>query len=149
MWFFKPKTFFLERLNHGADLLGSITKIFRQHPGQMGSFTAIGAVKKAHIAFYDQERKEYLDSVIDEPAEILSCVGNVSEVEGETSVHAHITLGYHDGTCRGGHLLEGTEVFACELSGLILEGEVLCREFDDVTGLKLWKREEQDPKTEV
>ena len=107
----------------------------------MGSFTAIGAVKKAHVAFYDQERKEYLDSVIDEPAEILSCVGNVSQVEGEISVHAHITLGYNDGTCRGGHLREGTEVFACELSGLILEGEVLRREFDDITGLKLWKSE--------
>lgn len=141
MWFFKPKTFFLERLNHGADLLGSITEIFRQHPGQMGSFTAIGAVKKAHVAFYDQERKEYLDSVIDEPAEILSCVGNVSQVEGEISVHAHITLGYRDGVARGGHLLEGTQIFACELFGVILEGEVLRREFDDVTGLKLWKRD--------
>ncbi len=138
MWFFRPEKFFFERLPHDADLFTSIRDIFRRNNGRMGFFTAVGAVKKAHIAFYDQEKKEYLDSFIDDPAEILSCVGNISETDGEVSVHAHITLGYHDMSTRGGHLLEGTTVFACELFGVVLEGDVLHRKFDDITGLKLW-----------
>ncbi len=138
MWFFRPEKFFFERLPHGADLFESIRDVFRKNGGRMGFFTAVGAVKNARIAFYDQDKKEYLDTVINDPAEILSCVGNISEIDGDVSVHAHITLGYRDAAARGGHLLEGTTIFACELFGVVLEGDVLHRKFDEVTGLKLW-----------
>lgn len=138
MWFFRPGKFFFERLPHDADLFGSIRDVFLKNGGRVGFFTTVGAVKNAHIAFYDQDKKEYLDTFIDGPAEILACVGNISETDGDVSVHAHITLGYRDTNVRGGHLLEGTAVFACELFGVILEGDVLHRKFDEVTGLKLW-----------
>jgi hypothetical protein len=75
---------------------------------------------------------------VDEPAEILNCTGNVSELDGETFVHAHITLGLKDGATKGGHLVEGTKIFACELFVIPLDGELLKRTFDQVTGLKLW-----------
>ncbi len=99
---------------------------------------AIGAVKSAKVAFYDQDNKVYGNLSIDEPAEILSCFGNISEVDGEIFAHAHITLGLKDGTAKGGHLIEGTAIFACELFGVSLEGEQLKRRYDEVTGLKLW-----------
>lgn len=129
---------FLARLPHNGDLFLSIKDVFKENSIQMGFFTAIGAVKTAHAAFYDQGTKTYTDFIIDEPAEILSCVGNVSEVDGDLSVHAHITLGLKDGTAKGGHLLEGTIIFASELFGIALDGQRLERRFDDITGLKLW-----------
>lgn len=138
MWFFRPEKFFFERLSHDADLFTEIRDIFGRSGSRMGFFTAVGAVKSARIAFYDQNRKEYIETFLDGPAEILSCVGNISDIEGDVSVHAHITLGYADSSVRGGHLLEGTTIFACELFGVILEGDVLHRKFDDITGLKLW-----------
>ncbi|HOE16024.1 MAG TPA: DUF296 domain-containing protein [Syntrophorhabdaceae bacterium] len=137
-WFYKPDKIFFARLPHDGDLLLSIKSVFKENGIQMGFFTAIGAVKRACVAFYDQGTKTYTDFVIDEPAEILSCVGNISEVDGDVFVHAHITLGLKDGTAKGGHLLEGTTIFASELFGIALEGQRLERRFDEVTGLKLW-----------
>lgn len=129
---------FLERLPHDSDLLASIKEVFDKNNIRMGFFVAIGAVKNAKMAFYVQEDHKYREFSFDEPAEILNCTGNVSEVDGDTFVHAHITLGLRDGTTRGGHLVEGTRIFACELFMLPLDGEQLKRTFDDVTGLKLW-----------
>ncbi len=138
MWLYNCSKTFLARLKHDDDLLCAIKDTFQSSSVGMGVFMAIGAVKKARIAFYDQKERIYIEEQIDEPAEILSCIGNVSEKNGEIFVHAHITLGLKDGSVKGGHLIEGTKIFACELYGAVLEGEQLERCFDDVTGLTLW-----------
>jgi predicted DNA-binding protein with PD1-like motif len=138
MRFYNNSKTFLTRLKHDDDLILAIKHAFQSGGIKMGVFMAIGAVKKAKTAFYDQQEHIYREESIDEPAEILSCTGNVSEVDGEAFVHAHITLSLKDGSTKGGHLVEGTPIFACELYGVALEGEQLKRRFDDVTGLKLW-----------
>jgi uncharacterized protein len=140
MWHYTPQATFLERLPHGADLLAAIRDVFEGEGCHMGFLTAIGAVERATIAYYNQESRSYEPLSIDEPAEILSCIGNVSRLEGSLVVHAHITLGLRDGTTRGGHLMEGAPIFACELFGVILEGPQLVRAFDEETGLNLWRR---------
>jgi hypothetical protein len=139
MWFYDLKRSFLARLPHDADLLGAARDCFARHNVRMGAFMAIGAVKRARVSFYDQSRKVYEEETIDRPAEILSCTGNISELDGEIFAHAHVVLSFADGTTRGGHLLEGTPVFAGELFGFVLDGEQLQRAYDPVTGLKLWK----------
>jgi len=88
---------------------------------------AIGAVKTARIAVYNQEKQIYDELIFNEPAEIVSCTGNVSQVDNDISIHAHITLGLMDGTTKGGYLTEGAVVFACELFGIALDGEQLKR----------------------
>lgn len=138
MWFYKAEKTFLARLKHDDDLICAIRDVFRSNGIRMGVFMAIGAVKKAKMGFYDQNRHVYVEKDVGEPAEILSCFGNVSEKDGDIFVHAHITLGMDDGSAKGGHLLEGTTIFACELYCVALEGEQLKRRFDDVTGLMLW-----------
>jgi predicted DNA-binding protein with PD1-like motif len=138
MWYYNSGKAFLDRLPHDGDLLVSIKEAFKKSSSKMGFFVAIGAVQYAKMAFYNQEDHKYHEFSVDEPAEILNCTGNVSELDGETFVHAHITLGLKDGTTKGGHLVEGTKIFACELFAIPLDGEQLKRSFDDVTGLKLW-----------
>ena len=138
MWIYNTGKAFLDRLPHDADLLISIKEAFKKSNIRMGFFVAIGAVKYAKMAFYAQGDHTYHEFSIDEPAEILNCTGNVSELDGEIFVHAHITLGLKDGIAKGGHLVEGTKIFACELFIIPLDGEQLQRSFDEVTGLKLW-----------
>jgi predicted DNA-binding protein with PD1-like motif len=138
MWHYNSGKVFLDRLPHDGDLLVSIKEAFQRIGTKMGFFVAIGAVKYARMAFYNQEDHTYQEFSVDEPAEILNCTGNVSELDGETFVHAHITLGLNDGTTKGGHLVEGTKIFACELFAIPLDGEQLKRTYDQVTGLKLW-----------
>ncbi|MBP8699290.1 MAG: DNA-binding protein, partial [Syntrophorhabdaceae bacterium] len=93
MWLYNGNKTFLARLKHGDDLVQAIKDAFDSAGIRMGVFMAIGAVKKAKIAFYDQQERIYREKLVEEPAEILSCVGNISEKDGETFVHAHITLG--------------------------------------------------------
>ena len=138
MWLYNVKNTFLERLPHDGDLLLSIRNVFRANNIKMGTFMAIGGLKNAKLAFYKQGERVFENLSIDEPVEILSCFGNICEADGETMAHAHVTLGLKDGTVKGGHLLEGSFIFAGELFGVILEGEQLKRRYDEVTGLKLW-----------
>jgi hypothetical protein len=138
MWRYNAGKAYLDRLPYDGDLLASIKDTLRKGGIRMGFFVAIGAVKYAKIAFYNQVDHKYDELFVDEPAEVLNCTGNVSELDGEAFVHAHITLGLKDGTARGGYLLEGTKIFACELFAVPLEGEQLKRTFDEITNLKLW-----------
>ena len=126
------------RLEHDSDLLDSIRNIAEQHGIQVAQFFAIGAVKKAAFSFYDQRKKKYVQEGVRDELELLSCLGNISKMEGKTMVHAHVVLSDSRGKLYGGHLTEGTAVFAGEVSMTELIGPKLERKFDEVTGLNLF-----------
>jgi len=129
----------LARLDYGSDLFDSILRLAREHDVRLGTVTAIGAVKKARIAFYAQDTKKYEEVSFDTPLEITGLIGNLSMREGHIALHAHVDLGDHTGKVIGGHLVPGTEVFACEVVMTRLEGPALTRAFDETTSLWLWK----------
>lgn len=129
---------FLVRLPKGADLLESITRAFQDRSIKKGALNLVGAVDKAVIGYYDSHSREYKNQELPGLLEIVACMGNVSEKDGETFVHAHIVLGRPDFSCAGGHLMPGTIIFAAELYGYPVPGTVPVREFDEPTGLALW-----------
>lgn len=127
------------RLSHGSDLLKELTKFVTKKGIKLGKLQMIGAVKRAVAGFYDSEKEQYVDIVFDKPMEVLSLTGNISLKGGEPFIHAHITLGDEKGQSFGGHLMEGTIVFAAEIIIDEFEGEELEREFDETTKLALWE----------
>jgi len=98
----------------------------------------IGALRAARLACYDQSLRQYSELDVEGPVEIVSCVGNVSRRDGGTAVHAHVCVSSHDGSTRGGHLVGGCAIFACEVVLTELLGPPLERGFDGITGLPLW-----------
>ena len=128
----------LVRLTHDADLVQSITELGRSKGIEAGTFTAIGALKRARLGYYDQRNHEYREIKIDSPHEMASCVGNISLKDGEPFAHIHVVLADEAGNTKAGHLFEGI-VFAAELHLRQLEGPELEREYDEVTGLSLWE----------
>jgi len=126
------------RLEHGSDLLESLNAICLQENIHLGRIEALGAVQKARIGFYNQQTREYQFSELDQPLEILKLTGNVSLRDGAPMVHAHITLADQEGKAHGGHLADGTIVFACEFILQVLHGPQFERGFDQETGLPLW-----------
>ena len=68
--------------------------------------SGIGAFQSAVIGFYNLETKEYDRIPVDEETEVLSFLGNLSIVDEEPRVHAHVSLGTRDGSAVGGHLFE-------------------------------------------
>ncbi len=135
----QSKQIIMGKLSHGSDLLGELTDICHKEKIVLGTVTAIGAVQKACIGYYDQARYQYRFSEIDKHLEIASLSGNISLRDGKPMVHAHVILSDDQCVCFAGHLAAGTIVFACEFTITACEGPAFLREHDDPTGLPLWK----------
>lgn len=133
-----PGRHFLFSLDHGSEIVASITASAELLGVEAAVVTAIGALKDATIGYYDQEAHEYMTMEIDRPTEISSLAGNVSIRDGRPFLHAHVTLADSEGMTKGGHLTRGT-VFAAEVCLRELLGEPPERRCDPTTGLFLWR----------
>ena len=84
--------------------------------------SGIGAFGSAVVGFYNLGEKEYDRIPVEEHTEVLSILGNLSVTDEGPRVHAHVTLGRHDGSAVGGHLFEARcgatmEIFVREEPG--------------------------------
>ncbi len=136
---FKPGRRFVCRLPHGKDLITSIEDFCIESSIQMATFSIIGAVSSVTFGAYDQKQQAYVTFMEEAPLEIVNCFGNVSLKDGDPVVHAHIVLGDKHGKTMGGHLFSETILFAGEIDLQELTGKPLERDYDDTTGLMLWK----------
>ncbi len=126
------------RIPHGSDLLKGLTEFVTKKDIRCGKLQMIGAVKRAVLGFYDSSNGQYRDILFEKPMEVLSLMGNITTKDGKPFIHAHITLGDDKGHSFGGHLAEGTIVFAAEVIINEFEGEILERKYDETTKLALW-----------
>ena len=135
----QPGRRFMGRLAKGDDLLQALEKLCQVHEITLGEVRALGAVTRARVGYYNQEERKYYFLDLDQPMEILALVGNISLRDGKPMVHAHVTLADEAGRAVGGHLAEGTPVFACEyVIHEYLADQTLARQNDPATGLMLW-----------
>ena len=88
--------------------MNALLEIAKKEKIEDASFVALGAFARAKLAYFDWQKKKYLDISVDEQVEVITLVGDiVPDEKGNASLHAHTVLGCSDGTTRGGHLLEG------------------------------------------
>lgn len=136
-----PGRCLLARLDHGAEIISQITDIARERKIRAAAISAIGALSRADLGFYDQAGREYSVRAVEEPVEIASCAGNISFLDGQPFVHAHAVLADSSGVTFAGHLVRGS-IFAAELFLQELPQQDLHRTPDSQTGLKLWTGEQ-------
>ncbi len=129
----------LGRLPHAKDLIQAIEEFCIQNSIHTCVFSVIGAVMSATLGSYDQNQQVYVTYKKKEPLEIVNCTGNVSLREGNVAVHAHAVLADIDGQTIGGHIFSETVIYAGEIYAQELLGDPLEREYDEKTGLPLWK----------
>jgi uncharacterized protein len=127
------------RLPYGEDLLAAVADVVRETGVRSGVFSIIGAASGAAFGYYDQKKKEYRTIIRQGEFEIVTGSGNVSLKEGSPFVHAHVLFADETGSSFGGHLMPGTVIFAAELHLAALDSEPLVRQYDQTTGLFLWK----------
>ncbi|GAW91501.1 PPC domain-containing DNA-binding protein [Calderihabitans maritimus] len=130
---------YLGRMDHGSDLLKSLEEFIMREDIRCGKVQVIGAVSRGAFGFYSQKNKEYRICQLDKEMEIATCIGNISLKDGKPFVHAHILFSDEEGRTYGGHLTEGTIVFAAEFIVEEVEDTAPNRVFDSVTGLFLWE----------
>jgi predicted DNA-binding protein with PD1-like motif len=127
-------------LDNGTEIIGQITDLAKDMEIEAAFISAIGALSRADLGYYDQATHKYMVTPVDEPVELAACSGNISLLEGQPFVHVHAVLADGRGSTWGGHLVRGT-VFAAELYLQELSGLPLKRVPDSITGLNLWGKE--------
>lgn len=135
---YNVKNTYLLSLNKGDDLLKSLTKIVKKNDIKLATISGLGAVSEVVFGYYDQQEWEYSFIKKKGQFEILNLNGNISIKNGEPMIHAHIMLADDRGNAFGGHLAEGTKVFASEVEIQELDNPDKVRKYDEETGLTLW-----------
>jgi uncharacterized protein len=140
---FTPETIYMGRLEKGKDIIRSVEAFCAQRDIRAAWINIIGALDKATISYYDQEKHQYFHRELQGEYEIVSCSGNVSLKDGKPFAHLHIALSDTNFETLGGHLWPDTvSVFAAEFVMFELEPAEDMSELhrcpDAETGLALW-----------
>ncbi|MBL0419329.1 DNA-binding protein [Ramlibacter sp. AW1] len=90
----------------GDEVISTLQRFAREHSLTASRFSAIGALERAVLGYFDWERKDYDRLPVDDQVEVLSLNGDIALDGSEPKVHAHAVLGRRDGSCVGGHVLE-------------------------------------------
>jgi predicted DNA-binding protein with PD1-like motif len=120
----------------GDDVLSLLTAYAREHRLSAAHFTAIGALQRVTLGYFDWHTKKYVEIPVEEQVEVVSLLGDIARKDGEPQVHAHIVVGRRDGSTRAGHLLAATVRPTVELV-LVETPAYLKRVHDPESGLAL------------
>ncbi|MFW5795442.1 MAG: PPC domain-containing DNA-binding protein [Bacillota bacterium] len=135
---------YMGKIPYNSDLLEQINNFCIENKIQCGNVNVIGAVQKAEIGYYSQDKQEYeiiKDEALTKGLEIVSCTGNISLKNSIPFAHLHIVLSNSKGSTYGGHLMPGTIIYAGEFIIHKFKGNELKRAFDEKTKLPLWEME--------
>ena len=97
------RTFFLV-FDPGDSFLQPMIEFVRNNEIGGASFTGLGALSEATLAWFDPSDGQYKPFHIVEQLECSSMVGNISWMNGKPFIHAHCVLGKRDGTSLSGHV---------------------------------------------
>jgi uncharacterized protein len=107
--------------------------------------TAIGALRRATVAWFDPDRGEYLPIPVDEQVEVLSLAGDIAlGDDDQPRLHLHATHARRDGSALAGHLLAAEVRPTLELI-LTESPPPLRRRSDPETGLALLDLDDYSP----
>ncbi len=114
------------------DVMKTIMDEIEQNCGVV--ISGIGMIKEFKIGFYNRKSGEYEWMEINEPKELLSLKGSITE---NGSMHMHVEVSGKDHKVIGGHL-EGGEVFnVVELTMLVFDDMKLTRKKDEELDMDL------------
>jgi predicted DNA-binding protein with PD1-like motif len=89
-----------------APIMATLSDFILSNGIKAADFTALGAVTDAVIGYYDPPARDYRRTSLSQQMEIVSLIGDAAPTNGGAGLHAHVGLGFADGTMHGGHLFE-------------------------------------------
>src|SRR6202041_1785839 len=89
----------------GDEAFSGLTEFAEKYHVTSAHFTAIGALNRATMGWFDPQRKMYKKIPIDGQHEVIGMSGDIALYQGKPVVHTHMLVGGPDGTIQGGHVL--------------------------------------------
>jgi len=136
MKYFVSGSSYIVRLDAGEKIVETLKALCERDAIGGGFFHGLGSVGEAEIGHFDPESDEYAWVQLSGPSEIVSLYGNITTVDGQPFIHAHIALGDETFGVRGGHLKEAVVLVTCEIT-LTRFRDDIARTKDAASGL--WK----------
>jgi len=119
-----------------AAIMATLSDFILVNGFKAADFTALGAATDAVIGYYDPPARDYRRTSLRQQMEIVSLIGDAAPMSGGAGLHAHIGLGFADGTMHGGHLFEAHAFPTLEMF-LIASPTALQRRHDDALNADL------------
>jgi uncharacterized protein len=124
-------------LQRGEDLLDGLNRAVVDLEYRAATLQVIGGLEDAVLGYYDPQAAEY-KKVSTGHVEISSGLGNVSIRDGKPFIHLHLVVSKSDGSCVGGHAMEGCRAFVVEAYLRSLAGSPPVRQEVPGMDLKVW-----------
>src|SRR5580692_6610021 len=90
----------------GDEAFSGLLEFAEKYQVTSAHFTAIGALNKATLGWFDPQRKMYKKIPINGQHEVIAMSGDIAFYQGNPVVHTHMVVGGPDGTKRAGHVLD-------------------------------------------
>jgi uncharacterized protein len=129
------------------EVLTGITDFANKYNVKSAHFTAIGAFKKAISGWYDDSKKAFKLNHINQQVELVSLIGNITQLNGKAVAHVHFAAGFPDGKVEGGHMIEAYTFPTVELF-VTVDPTAVYKHLDPKTGLNLIDPDLNYPPTE-
>lgn len=118
------------------EVLSGITEFAKKYNVKAAHLSAIGAFKKSTSAWYDEPKKAFKLHPINQQAELVSLIGNITTFNGKPVAHVHFAVGLPDGSLQGGHMIDAYTFPTVEMF-VTVEPTPIYKRFDPRTGLDL------------
>ena len=115
----------LVRIDRGEEILEQVKTVALKENIQLASVQALGALGSFTVGVYKVDEKKYYANSFD-------------TMNGEFYTHLHLSAGNDRGEVFGGHLNRAEVSATCEMVIRLIDGRI-DRQYDDVTGLNLFK----------
>jgi uncharacterized protein len=122
-------------LETGDEVMAELKEFARRENIRAARFTAIGAFQTATLAYFDWEKKDYIEIPVRDQVEVLVLAGDIAWEGNEPVAHVHVVLGRRDGSTCGGHLCDA--IVRPTLEVMLTQAGALERRLDPQSGLAL------------
>ena len=126
------------RIDKGEEILAAVQSLCRREQITLAEFTGLGAVGDLTAGVFDTGQKTFRGTRWQGDMEITSLIGNVTTLDGEVYLHAHISVADAAGNVKGGHLKSAVVSATAELVLTVMQGGV-GRQCSEEIGLNLLK----------
>ncbi len=130
---------FVGRIGRGEDLLGRVTAILNEEEIRLGQIAVHGHLTRLVLSRHNPADPFAAEMDLQAPCDITVCSGTVSLFKRRALPQLAGLFVEPEGTLHAGTIRPGTIVHACEIVITELTGGSLSRDFDEETGLPLWK----------
>ena len=102
-----------------------------------GWINGLGAISNVEIGYWDIEKKIYVKKMFNEDYELLSLIGNITNLNNKQFIHTHISFSDTKFKAYGGHLFDAKVIAAAEFC-IFTSKHLLNRKLNCEIGLSLW-----------